>query len=107
MLRSLIGIAALSAALHAPIKTRGPMGVTTYQGTFADGATYLMQVPSNWNGTLVLYSHGYVAPGQSNPALDAGDSTTGNYLLANGFALGGSSYATTGWAVQQALPDQI
>ena len=37
--------------------------VKTYTGTFPDGATYLIQVPSNWNGTLVLYSHGYVVPG--------------------------------------------
>ena len=82
-------------------------GVKTYKGKFADGATYLMQVPSNWNGTLVLYSHGYVVPGFPNPAEDVGDPITGAYLLANGYALAGSSYATTGWAIQQALPDQI
>jgi pimeloyl-ACP methyl ester carboxylesterase len=82
-------------------------GVKTYKGKFADGATYLMQVPSNWNGTLVLYSHGYVVPGFPNPAEDVGDPITGAYLLANGYALAGSSYATAGWAIQQALPDQI
>jgi pimeloyl-ACP methyl ester carboxylesterase len=82
-------------------------GIKTYRGKFSDGAKYLIQVPSNWNGTLVLYSHGYVVPGFSNPAEDVGDPITGAYLLARGFALGGSSYATTGWAIQQALPDQI
>ena len=82
-------------------------GVKTYRGKFSDGATYLIQVPSKWNGTLVLYSHGYVIPGFSNPAEDVGDPISGAYLLANGYALGGSSYATTGWAIQQALPDQI
>jgi pimeloyl-ACP methyl ester carboxylesterase len=82
-------------------------GVKTYKGKFADGATYLMQVPSNWNGTLVLYSHGYVVPGFPNPAEDVGDPITGAYLLAKGYALAGSSYATTGWVIQQALPDQI
>ena len=81
--------------------------VKTYKGKFPDGATYLIEVPSNWNGTLVLYSHGYVIPGLSNPAEDVGDPITGAYLLAKGYALGGSSYATTGWAIQQALPDQI
>ncbi len=80
---------------------------TTYKGTFADGATYLIEVPSSWNGTLVLYSHGYVTPGSPNPAEDVGDPITGAYLLANGYALGGSSYATTGWAIHEALPDQI
>jgi pimeloyl-ACP methyl ester carboxylesterase len=81
--------------------------VKTYKGTFSDGATYLIEVPSNWNGTLVLYSHGYVVPGSSNPAEDVGDPITGAYLLAKGYALGGSSYATTGWAIKEALPDQI
>ncbi len=76
-------------------------------GTLSDGATYVIDVPAAWNGTLLLYSHGYVAPGGSNPAVDVGDPLTGSYLLAGGYALAGSSYASTGWAVQQAVPDQI
>ncbi len=82
-------------------------GVTTITGTLPDGATYLIEVPSPWNGTLLLYSHGYVVPGSANPAQDVGDPATGAFLLANGFALAGSSYATTGWAIHEALPDQI
>lgn len=82
-------------------------GVSTYTGTFADGATYLIQVPSPWNGTLFLYSHGYVTPGSPNPAVDVGDPFTGGYLLSQGYALAGSSYSTTGWAVAQAFQDQI
>jgi pimeloyl-ACP methyl ester carboxylesterase len=81
--------------------------VTTQTGTFADGATFLIEVPSPWNGTLLLYSHGYVVPGSNNPAQDVGDPLTRAFLLANGFALAGSSYAHTGWAVQEALADQI
>jgi pimeloyl-ACP methyl ester carboxylesterase len=81
--------------------------ISTSTGTFADGATWLIQVPSNWNGALMLYSHGYVEPGSANPATNVGDPVTGAALLSQGVALAGSSYATTGWAVQQALPDQI
>jgi len=29
-------------------------GVTTKIGTLADGATYLIEVPAKWNGTLFL-----------------------------------------------------
>ncbi len=76
-------------------------------GALPDGATYVIDAPGNWNGTLLLYSHGYVAPGSSNPAQDVGDPLTGAYLLASGYALAGSSYATTGWAVHEAIPDQI
>ncbi len=82
-------------------------GPETLTGTFADGATYLIQVPAGWNGTLVLYSHGYVVPGGANPATDVGDPLTGQWLLAHRYALAGSSYATTGWAIQQAIPDQL
>ena len=38
---------------------------------------------------------------------DAGDLVTGIRLLGHGYALAGSSYASTGWAIQQALPDQV
>jgi len=73
-------------------------GVTTYTGTLPDGAKYLIEVPANWNGTLFLYSHGYVPPlpGSLNPPQDVGDPATRVFLLSNGFAVAGSSYATTG-----------
>jgi len=65
-------------------------------------------VPANWNGTLALYSHGYVFPGPTNPAAtDAGDPLTGAALLSQGYALAGSSYSQQGWALQQAFTDQI
>jgi pimeloyl-ACP methyl ester carboxylesterase len=76
-------------------------------GTLPDGASYVMDVPAKWNGTLILYSHGYVTPGSANPAYDYGDGDTAYYLFNLGYAFAGSSYATTGWAVEQALPDQI
>jgi len=86
----------------------GTGAVTTVNGALPDGATYKIQCPAGgWNGTLFLYSHGYVTPGSSNPAQDVGDPVTAAWMLGHGFALAGSSYATTGWAIQQALPDQI
>ena len=85
----------------------GGVGPGTYTGTLADGAKYKLEVPPSWNGTLVLYSHGYVTPGSANPATDVGDPVTGAWLLGHGYALAGSSYATTGWAIQQAIPDQL
>lgn len=86
---------------------RAQTGISTHAGSLADGATYLIEVPANWNGTLFLYSHGYVTPGAANPAQDVGDPVTRFFMLSSGYALAGSSYATTGWALQQALPDQI
>ena len=84
------------------------LAFTTQTGTLPDGATYIIQVPANWHhGTLFLYSHGYVPPGSPNPAQDVGDPATGLFMLSSGFALAGSSYAHTGWAVQESLLDQI
>jgi pimeloyl-ACP methyl ester carboxylesterase len=76
-------------------------------GSLADGATYLIEVPAHWNRTVFLYSHGFVVPGGNNPAQDVGDPATGGWLLTHGFALAGSSYSSTGWAIAEALPDQI
>jgi pimeloyl-ACP methyl ester carboxylesterase len=107
MMRTVFLASLLAMLLGLTLENAQASGAKTYRGKFSDGATYLIQVPSKWNGTLVLYSHGYVVPGSSNPAEDAGDPITAAYLLAHGYALGGSSYATTGWAFQQAVPDQI
>ncbi|MGC1168384.1 MAG: hypothetical protein WA886_05745, partial [Candidatus Acidiferrales bacterium] len=93
--------------LAAAQSSRAQASLTTKTGTLSDGATYLIEVPSDWNGTLFLYSHGYVTPGSPNPATDVGDPATRAFMLANGFALAGSSYATTGWAIHEALTDQI
>ena len=102
------GLTASSAAASASTTCGGSGSITTQPGTLDDGATYLLECPAGkWNGTLFLYSHGYVVPGSPNPARDVGDPVTRAWLLASGFALAGSSYATTGWAIQQALPDQI
>jgi pimeloyl-ACP methyl ester carboxylesterase len=102
----LLGAIVALVAVMASTASAGP-SVTTKTGTLPDGATYEIQVPSDWNGTLFLYSHGYVVPGSANPAEDVGDPITGQWMLDHGYALAGSSYASTGWAIQQALPDQI
>ena len=77
------------------------------------GSYYAIDVPPTWNGTLFLYSHGTIVapPGKTllvtNPdvAPDAGIQT---WLLDRGYALAATAYGTpTGWAVQEALPDQI
>jgi pimeloyl-ACP methyl ester carboxylesterase len=70
-------------------------------------ATYSIEVPVGWNGTLFLYSHGYVAPGGNNPAVAAPGPEASSWLLAHRFAIAGSSYSSTGWALEDAFKDQI
>jgi len=88
--------------------------VTCKVGSTSDGSTWKIEVPHGWNGTLLLYSHGYVPPttpsGQpatNPPADDFQDRQAADYLLAHGFALAGSSYPAVGWAVKEAVPDQV
>jgi pimeloyl-ACP methyl ester carboxylesterase len=95
------------AALLVLLIPASALAQAVLPGTLPDGATFLMEVPANWNGTLFLYSHGYVTPGSANPAEDVGDPFTRAFMLASGFALAGSSYAHTGWAIQEALVDQV
>ena len=82
--------------------------VTTLNGSLPDGATYQIQCPAGrGTGRCSSTATGTWYPGVANPAQDVGDPVTGEWLLSHGYALAGSSYATTGWAIQQALPDQI
>ncbi len=79
-----------------------------------NGAKYAIDMPSKWNGTLLLYSHGYrfaqpgppdFGPVSTSAQLDSTDSDgTGSdplskELLSKGYALAGSSYKSNGWAV--------
>ena len=70
-------------------------------------ARYTIEVPHPWNGTLFLYSHGYVSPGGTSGAAAAPDGPTGQWLLDGGYALAASSYSSSGWAIEDALKDQI
>ena len=70
-------------------------------------ASYEIDVPAGWNGTLLLYSHGYVGSGQLNLALSAPAGIARTWLLDHHFAAAGSAYASTGWAVEDALKDQM
>lgn len=112
--------AALSAALlltTAPAATAAPpgadtqaspatAGTRTVEGTLPSGATWRADVPENWNGTLVLYSHGF-RPGPENPAWDAGFAPTATALNERGYAVAASSYAAPGWALGTAVDDQL
>src|SRR5215207_8204424 len=97
---------ATPAAAAAPTCTNTT--VTCVTGTAPDGSTYKAEVPSAWNGTLLIYSHGYRPPIGPNPPADTWRSRAAtDDLLARGYALAGSSYASNGWAVEDAFRDQI
>jgi pimeloyl-ACP methyl ester carboxylesterase len=92
-----------STATAVPFAGCGKVACT---GTLG-GAKYEIELPRTWNGTLLLFSHGYrparpappdFAPVQTD-AQDAPTDAVATALLAKGYALAGSAYASNGWAV--------
>jgi pimeloyl-ACP methyl ester carboxylesterase len=79
--------------------------ITSYSGTLADSAQWIAQVPAGWNGTVLLYSHGF----GPLTAADAPSPGSAAQLLAQGYALVGSSYDVDGswWALDTAVSDQF
>jgi len=68
-----------------------------------NGAKFRIDIPENWNGSLVMYCHGYSAtPGEFKdgklpPVLAV--------FTEQGYALAESGYAAGGWAIQEAVED--
>ncbi|MFF3334868.1 alpha/beta hydrolase family protein [Streptomyces sp. NPDC002888] len=106
--RTALVAALLLAATVLPTSAVASAADTTHvDGQLPSGAAYMMDVPADWNGTVLLFSHGYRPGGAPNPAQNAPNDATKALLLDKGYALVGSSYATTGWAVTDAVPDQL
>ena len=89
----------------APRSTRHAPPGSQVSGTLPNGTSWVAEYPAGWNGTLILYSHGYGAL----TAADAPDAPTRAALLARGYALAGSSYDPNGsaWALDTAVSDQF
>jgi len=76
-----------------------------------NGAPYRIRVPETWNGTLLVFAHGYRDkadhPGEiDNRTADVAPSSALEApLLAQGFALAGTAYKDNGWAIKDAIQD--
>lgn len=77
---------------------------TAREGTLPDGTKYLIQMPTDWNGALLLYSYGPPRPPE-DPAWDA-DQPIVAALLGRGYALAGCG-TTRFWPLEQNLPNQV
>ncbi len=85
-----------------------PSGTTCVAGVDTHGAFFLIAVPANYNGRLVLWDHGYTL---TPPApLGAADLGVGLLALPQGFAAAASSFrpdaiGLSGWQVRDAAED--
>jgi pimeloyl-ACP methyl ester carboxylesterase len=78
-------------------------------GTLQHGALYRWCFPANWNGDLILYAHGYVAP-QNQLALP--DDVVGGQSISGtatglGYAFGTTSYRSNGLVAPDAVDDLL
>ncbi|MEI5525140.1 alpha/beta hydrolase [Streptomyces brasiliscabiei] len=107
-------LAALATAVvlsltGASVSTATPLAaaptVERLDGTLPDGATWIADVPANWNGTLVVFSHGFGVTTPQNAPREG----VRLRLLEEGYALTGSSYdvSETLWALESAERDQV
>lgn len=79
-----------------------------------DGADFRVELPARWNGTLVLYSHGYAPEGYPSTGIaltnrpEPVGRPTERWLLDQGYALAASNFTPpTGYHVANGLRDQV
>ncbi|WP_238413215.1 alpha/beta hydrolase [Saccharothrix deserti] len=105
--RALVAVTIVVTGLVAPGgATAQTETATRHAGDLPNGTTWIADVPARWNGTILLYSHGY-NPFPANPPQNAPNQATADALLARGYALAGSSYSRSGWATGTAAQDQL
>jgi hypothetical protein len=91
-------------------KAKGPVGPIDVTGEI-HGAPYRIIVPAAWNGTLLVYAHGYRDkadhPGEvdNRTAEVAPSPLLIPPLLAQGYALAGSAFKDNGWSIEDAIKD--
>jgi dienelactone hydrolase len=78
-------------------------GATAESGFYAGGA-YRIEVPSAWNGGLVLFAHGYRGEG---PEIFVSDSPIRVHLIANGYAWAASSYRGNSYRPDWGVDDTL
>jgi hypothetical protein len=75
------------------------------------GAPYRIIVPANWNGTLLVFAHGYRDKADHTGEVDnrnadlAPSAALIPPLLAQGYALAGSAFKDNGWAIEDGMQD--
>ncbi|MCK4776481.1 MAG: hypothetical protein KAT30_16910, partial [Candidatus Krumholzibacteria bacterium] len=87
-------------SIPGPFMTTGST-ITVIEGELGTGAAYALFSPADWNGDLVVYTHGYVFPSEEVqlPGIDG----LRDAWLDMGYGVAYSSYSETGYAVKEAV----
>ncbi|MFQ5416175.1 MAG: hypothetical protein ACE5FL_03895 [Myxococcota bacterium] len=92
-------LAVVSLALVAPAASAD----TVLEGATDGGALVKIQVPDVWNGSLVIYNHGFDLGALVPSTPDLGPLAP--LMLSEGYAVGASSYRQNGWALYKTKQD--
>ena len=86
----------------------GGPGRNSYTGTI-DGAEYRVETPADWNGTLLLFSHGYFPVGLDLRIIQVTNSPEAEaWFLDHGYALAASKFRSpNGYHVDVGYEDQL
>jgi len=128
LLATIVSIAPATAAATDPV-CDGKTPIQTCLGKTSDGAGYEMRVPSNFNGTVAIWSHGlgvsWAVPAgllppfpngipvdprpNVTPGTVVGSTSTAlaNSILAGGVAVMGSGFPVQGWNLDEAVKTNV
>jgi len=111
--RALIAIASVLALLLAVPASAGsgrfaPGSAIELQGTLGD-APYRVKVPASWNGTLLVFAHGYGRSATQPIPITPNYGSAGQeqFFLDRGYALAASAYSRPGWAVKEGIQETL
>ena len=90
------------AAMAAAPGDAVDMGSTSRWAGVLNGSGYRVEVPANWNGKLVMYTHGFAGTGA---ALSVGNVAIRRHLIQNGYAWAASSYSKNYYDVRAGVED--
>lgn len=119
---AVLGFPSAATAADPDCKVVSEVNVCT--GETSDKALYEIRVPNDFNGTLLLWSHGYTyvakipaqvpllggAGNDLRPTIGPGapdDMKIANSLLNQGYALAGSGFAVPGWNAESAVKTNV
>jgi pimeloyl-ACP methyl ester carboxylesterase len=68
-------------------------------GSTGPGSVYRLIRPTNWNGSLLLYAHGYVSP-EAPVGISPDALLVASLVVPQGFAVAISSFSENGWVVK-------
>ena len=114
LISSIIALSVVTSLILSPCPASAADGnsihrtlPTNLEGSL-NGAHYTIRVPADWNGTLLVYAHGYLDELQQPPIDAAPGGIFGeDILLSMGYAVAGTANRNPGWAVKEGIQNTL